>query len=333
MKITSALAALLTLQRLFVSAAAVEEDHEQHEHERELERELLLNQAAAADRVNDIVEDTMASYDDDDVKGVALPLNYVKLSVGPQQLTMALRLPGVEREQHVMIDTGSSSLAFCDKSLIDEAVGITKTDYAQCKAYSRAVSCANDPSTSLHRVFYVGQIYEGNVTASYETSNGDELFIDMEDVNFAIMSKRQLYACSGPLDGVFGVAFDALHRAVELPSPDFDLWHESCESDDPLYKSVGYCKTDNIFMKSVSLPSPLEQTLKEDTASGNIEEGAFGLYCDYAATIGSQVDTIVPSLGIFFGGDMALNNVFYNSGTPQVSLCCLLILRCSITLL
>ena len=101
MKITSALAVLLTLQRhsIFASAATVEEDHEQHEYERELERELLLNQAAAADRVNDIVEDSMDSYDDDDVKGVALPLNHVKLSVGPQQLTMALRLPGVEREQ------------------------------------------------------------------------------------------------------------------------------------------------------------------------------------------------------------------------------------------
>ena len=124
-----------------------------------------------------------------------------------------------------------------------------------------------------------------------------------------------MYICDSPLDGIIGVAFDALNSAVEIPSPDFDvlnLWNQSCESDDPSQKSVGTCSTAN--MKTKILPSPIEQTLKEDTASGSISTGVFGLYCDYAATFGSTVDTIVPSLGIFFGGDMALNNIFYNSG-------------------
>ena len=123
------------------------------------------------------------------------------------------------------------------------------------------------------------------------------------------------------------MAYDTMNSVVEIPSPDYDvmdLWHESCESDTPFYKSWGTCNTAN--MTKGILPSPLEQTLKEDTASGSISTEVFGLYCDYAATAGSKVDTIVPSLGIFFGGDMALNNTFYNSGTPQVSLCCLLII-------
>ena len=321
----TALAALLAFSQRHGHSiwASAEEDHE---------RKLLLNQTDAAKRVDDIVKAAMASVDAGDVKGVALPLNYVQLSAElgkEQQLTVALRLPGVDREQQVLVDTGSASLAFCDKSLIDEAVGITKTDYAQCNVYGDLVSCPNDPSASLQKQFYVGQVFQGNITALYETVAGIEI-VSMDEVYFAIMSEVQDQMCSGPLDGIIGVAFDALNSVVEIPSPEFDvlnLWYESCESDDPLYKeskSWGTCNTANMTKKT--LPAPLEQTQKEHTASGLISTRVFGLYCDYAATAGSKVDTIVPSLGIFFGGDMALNNTFYNSGTPQVSLCCLLII-------
>ena len=99
----SALALLASFQRHGRSIwASAEEDHE---------RKLLLNQADAAKRVDDIVKDAMASADAGDVKGVALPLNYVILSAAEgseQQLTVALRLPGVDREQQVLVDTGSS---------------------------------------------------------------------------------------------------------------------------------------------------------------------------------------------------------------------------------
>ncbi len=46
---------------------------------------------------------------------------------------------------------------------------------------------------------------------------------------------------------------------------------------------------------------------------------AFGLYLDYAATKGSEVDTIVQSLGTFFGGNLAYDNHFYNNGKVQVA--------------
>jgi len=301
-------AALLALERHGHSICASAEDHE---------RKLLLNQADAAKRVDDVVKISMASADAGDVKGVALPLNYVKLSANEgseQQLTVALRLPGVDRDQQVMIDTGSASLAFCDESLIDEAVDITKTDFAQCNAYSFPVSCPNDPSADSYESFYVGQIFQGDVLA-YNHDTGKEIF-SMDEVYFTIISKAKNFMCLGHLDGIIGMAFDANNGAIKIPSSDFnvsDSWHESCTSDDPYYKSWGTCIADDL-----NLPAPLEQTLKEDTASGAISSGAFGLYCDYAATIGSKVDTIVPSLGIFFGGDMALNNTLYNSGTPQV---------------
>mmetsp|Transcript_12116 Transcript_12116/g.18694 ORF Transcript_12116/g.18694 Transcript_12116/m.18694 type:complete len:503 (-) Transcript_12116:107-1615(-) len=304
MKLSSALATLIAFQRHGHSIWASAD-----------ERKLLLNQADAAKRVDDIVKTAMASADAGDVHGVALPLNYVVLSANEgkeQQLSVALRLPGVERDQNVMIDTGSSSLAFCDNSLVEEAVNITKTDYAQCNTYS-GDSCPDDPSSD--NIFYVGQVFKGNITA-YNT-NTDKDIASMDEVYFVISSKVQGYFCDGPLNGIIGVAYSGLNKGVNIPSPDFNilsLWNESCQVDN---KSVGSCTGNN--MTKVPLPAPLEQILKEDDESGYISAEAFGLYCDYAATIGSKVDTIVPSLGIFFGGDMALNNTFYNGGTPQVA--------------
>jgi len=312
MKLSSALATLIAFQRHGHSIWASAD-----------ERKLLLNQADAAKRVDDIVKTAMASADAGDVHGVALPLNYVVLSANEgkeQQLSVALRLPGVERDQNVMIDTGSSSLAFCDNSLVEEAVNITKTDYAQCNKYDGALSCPNDPSAGDS--FYVGQVFKGNITA-YNSETGKDI-ASMDEVYFGILSNVQNYMCLGPLNGIIGVAYSGLNKGVNIPSPDFNilsLWNESCQVDN---KSVGSCTGNN--MTKVPLPAPLEQILKEDDESGYISAEAFGLYCDYAATIGSKLDTIVPSLGIFFGGDMALNNTFYNGGTPQVCFCCLLIL-------
>jgi len=312
MKLSSALATLIASQRHGQSIWASAE-----------ERKLLLNQADAAKRVDDIVKIAMASVDAGDVHGVALPLNYVVLSsnegYGTQQLAVALRLPGVDRDQNVMIDTGSSSLAFCDKSLIEEAVNITKTDYAQCNKYGGLLSCQDNPSAGDS--FYVGQIFQGNVTA-YNARTGKDI-ASMDEAYFGILSQVQNYFCDGPLNGIIGVAYTAINNVLKIQSPDFNvlsLWNKSCEVHN---KSVGTCNDGNLT--SENLPAPLEQTLKEDVESGYISVEAFGLYCDYAATIGSKYDTIVPSLGIFFGGDMALNNTFYNGGTPQVCFCCLLI--------
>jgi len=147
----------------------------------------------------------------------------------------------------------------------------------------------------------------------------------MDDVNFAIMSDQQNYFCLGPLDGIIGVAYTANNIVAKTPSPDFDvlnLWNQTCETGNSYYKSAGRCNSGN--MTKIPLPSPLEQSLQEGVDSGYNSVEAFGLYCDYAATNRSEKDKIIPSLGIYFGGDVALNNTFYNSGTPQVCLCCLL---------
>jgi len=68
-------------------------------------RQLLLNQAAAAKHVDDAVDQAMSSVKNGDVTGVALPLNFV-LSSSNHQVTVSLRLPGVDQNQNMMIDTG-----------------------------------------------------------------------------------------------------------------------------------------------------------------------------------------------------------------------------------
>jgi len=120
-------------------------------------RRLLINQDEAAKRVRDAIAAANQAVENGETSGGALPLDYVKLSDqfgGNQQLTVRLRLPGVDKDQNVLVDTGSSSLAFCDKSLIDEAKNISKTKYAQCNAYSAPASCPDGSEGSM--VAYAG---------------------------------------------------------------------------------------------------------------------------------------------------------------------------------
>ncbi len=259
--------------------------------------------------------------------GIVLPLDYVQLSKqfgGYQQLTVRLRLPGVDRDLNVMFDTGSSSLAFCDKSLIEEAKNIKKTNYAQCNPYGSPYggteSCPD--GRKGYDVAYAGQVFRGDVSAYNDQG---EKVASMANVSFAIMELAQIYTCFGPLDGIFGVAYKSLNQVVELPSPDFNissLWNASCVNPDQAmfslgYETIGNCDSDN--MTVVTLTPPLKQTLVQDYNSGQITAEAFGVYLDYAATKGSEVDTILPSLGSFFGGDKAYDNQFYNNGKVQVA--------------
>ncbi len=286
-------------------------------------RRLLINQDDAAKRVHDAITIANQAVKNGETSGVALPLGYVVVNDqlgGLQQLTVRLRLPGVDKDQNVLIDTGSSSLAFCDKSLVEEAKNISKTNYAQCHGYGDRVSCP-DGSTGVS-LANAGQVFRGDV--GVYNDQGKEV-ASMDNVSFAIMDFVQDFLCFGPLDGIIGVAYKALSHAVELPSPDFNissLWNESCPNPDQVmfsqgYETIGNCDSGN--MTQVNLDPPLEQTLVQGSNSGRITAEAFGLYLDYAATIGSEVDAIVPSLGIYFGGGLAYDNQFYKNGEVQVA--------------
>jgi hypothetical protein len=163
-------------------------------------RRLLINQDDAAERVRDAVTTANQAVKNGETSGIALPLDYVQLSEqfgSEQQLTVRLRLPGVDKDQNVMIDTGSSSLAFCDKSLIEEAKDISKTNYAQCDQYGLEATC---PDGSTGRVAaYSGQVFRGDVRAYNDQG---EKVASMDNVTFTIMDFSQIYTCFGPLDGM-----------------------------------------------------------------------------------------------------------------------------------
>jgi len=69
-------------------------------------RRLQLDQAEAANRVEDAVNTALSSVENGDVTGVAIALNYVALGGGDQRLAVNLRLTGVDRNQNMMVDTG-----------------------------------------------------------------------------------------------------------------------------------------------------------------------------------------------------------------------------------
>lgn len=289
-------------------------------------RRLLINQDDAAKKVQDAIAAANEAVTKGETSGVALPLDYVVFDGQDtlQFLSVRLRLPGVDRDQNVVIDTGSSALAFCNKSLIDEAKNISKTKYAKCNTYDTHLSCP-DSSTGGYFLAFAGQIFRGDV--GVYSDQGEEV-ASMDNVSFTIMDFEQFgNPCSGPLDGIIGVAYmgTGFNTAVELPSPDFNvssLWNVSCPNPDQGdfskgFKTIGNCDSGN--MTNVNLKPPLEQALEQDYSSGRISAAAFGLYLDYAATVGSEVGTIVPSLGIYFGGDLAYDNQYYNDGKVQVA--------------
>ena len=69
-------------------------------------RRLQLNQADVAKRVDDAVNVALSSVENGDVTGVALPLNFELNSGTEPSLTVNLRLPGVDRNLNMIIDTG-----------------------------------------------------------------------------------------------------------------------------------------------------------------------------------------------------------------------------------
>ena len=115
----------------------------------------------------------------------------------------------------VMIDTGSSTIGFCDSNIAKEAVNITKTNYAQCIAYGVTLQCADDDSKSgSNSGGWVGSVYVGNLSV-YDINTDEE--VTTVPADFAIMDAESFYNCDTPLNGIFGVAYSSNNDAVEIP--------------------------------------------------------------------------------------------------------------------
>ena len=227
----------------------------------------------------------------------------------------------------VMVDTGSSTLAFCDSNIAKEAVNITKTNYAQCIAYGVTTQCSDDDSKSgSNSGGWVGPVYVGDLSV-YDINNGEEVATVPAD--FAIMDTEVFYACDPPLNGIFGVAYSSNNAAIEIPQSEAatfdasDLYVDVCPNPQDNTSMLSQCNTDNLTQ--IPLPSVIEVALNDSVSFGYNSIEAFGLYVDYAATlqenpiVAPSSSKMVPGIAAYFGGDLAVDNEYYNGGTPQVS--------------
>jgi len=160
-----------------------------------------------------------------------IPLNCLNFEGG-----LRLTVPGGPsslQSQELLLDTGSSTLAFCDAS-ISSSVKSLKTDYLSCNKYGSG----NEG--------YWGFFYQGAVDL------GNNLVLD--ESYYSVMQEEVSMPCGSGLQGIFGVAFKQLDQAAYHPSP-LD-WPAG---------SVGSCP-----QATTDFVGPLMQYLKQDTPEGRL---------------------------------------------------------------
>lgn len=161
----------------------------------------------------------------------AIPLNCVNFE-GGLRLTVNVNPQG-ESPQESLLDTGSSTLAFCDSSLEDSLKSL-KTDYLSCNLYGSG----NEG--------YWGFFFQGPISV------GSDLSIN--SASYSVMHQEVSMPCGSGLQGIFGVAFKQLDQAAYHPSA--LNWPTG---------GVGSCPA-----PSKDFVGPLMSYLKQDTPQGRL---------------------------------------------------------------
>ena len=232
-------------------------------------------------------------------------------------------------------------MVFCNSNLAKEAVNITKTNYQSVACYGQEFQCADDDSKSGgNGGGWTGSVYNGNLSF-YDINTNEEVATVLAD--FAIMETGDQYSfedCDSPLNGIIGLAYSRGNVAAEIPQSKAatfdvsDFYVDVCPDPQDNTSMLTQCTTGNLTQ--AALPSVIESALNNSVSSGYNSIEAFGLYVDYAATvqedpIDASSSGVIPGIGAYFGGDLAVNNKYYNGGTPQVS--CVLVYAYSTSLL
>ena len=100
------------------------------------------------------------------------------------------------QEQMLMVDTGSSTLVFCQSTLLQEAA-YQETPYISCNRYN-----PGGAPMEYWGPFVTGNVHAGNVT--------------FQDATYSIMAEEEGMSCQDGIQGIFGIAFQQLD-AAELP--------------------------------------------------------------------------------------------------------------------
>jgi len=192
--------------------------------------------------------------------------------------------------QKLLLDTGSSTLAFCDASLADK-VKSEEAGYYSCNIYGNAQV----------KEGYWGPFYKGNVQI-----NGN---IEVPDSHFAIMKQQKSMPCTQGVQGIFGIAFHQLDAATST-KPDWPA------------NGVGSCTR-----PSTDFVEPMMQLLNGKGGvkklgihwSGKQGDGEGHLYLDDDAESNSHYDAGKAAsvgkaaLGTFGWYDITVQSVNYNS--------------------
>jgi hypothetical protein len=197
-----------------------------------------------------------------DAEGI--PLNALTFAGGPR-LTIAaspIAADGSSQPpQQLLLDTGSSTLAFCDSKLADKVKSL-QTNYYSCNIYGNA---------QVQEGYY-GPFYEGGIQVNKGT-------FKVPKAHYSIMKKEIQMPCEQGLSGIFGIAFKALDQATNVEPAG---WTSS---------KVGSCSR-----PSTDFVQPLMQYLNSKGGveklgiywSGKQGDGEGQLYLDDAATSNSH---------------------------------------------
>jgi len=177
----------------------------------------------------------------------------------------------------MMIDSGSSTAAICDYSVINT---ITKSaeNTVSCNLYGSAAQGSG----------YSGPFVEGSATVSGNTQS-------LPSVKYAFMEYHQGMPCQSGYQGIFGIAYKGMDQAYTA----------SGFSDTSTYTAgMQWCQeAEQSGNSPADYKNPLMQTLTEATGSNS---HMWGLY--YSGNAGANSGTL------YLGAD-ATTNSHYNSGT------------------
>ncbi|CAE7254809.1 cmdD [Symbiodinium sp. CCMP2592] len=133
--------------------------------------------------------------------------------------------------QRLLLDTGSSTLAFCEQGLLQQTL-YEMTDYVSCNAYNPGGNY-----TGYWGPFVVGDLTAGNLS--------------MHNSTYSVMANQVGMPCGDGVEGIFGIAFQQLDAGVPVES--FSNWNDTAS-----------CPIKN----ETFLPPPLLHQLQ---ASGGVE--------------------------------------------------------------
>mmetsp|Transcript_56351 Transcript_56351/g.105643 ORF Transcript_56351/g.105643 Transcript_56351/m.105643 type:complete len:485 (+) Transcript_56351:70-1524(+) len=132
--------------------------------------------------------------------------------------------------QRLVVDTGSSTLAFCQQSLAQEAA-YKSTDYISCNQYN-----PGGDLTGYWGPFVLGEVFAGDVV--------------FPKAAYSIMTEEDNMPCQNGVQGIFGIAFRQLD--VAYPADEQPDWSSESGSDASCPKAAGV------------VPPPMIQKLQSD---------------------------------------------------------------------